>query len=194
MKPSKKSISIILGVLIPLLALYFYSAYNESFTSKSVSCTEEAKVCLDGSVVGRTGKECAFAECPSVATTALDASSSSASVSKKTTNGLLLSKNRITTSLNQKASALNVSFTASKVMEDSRCPVEVRCLSAGVVRLKTELTGKQGRETVTLSLGMPYFFSGTKITLVRVTPNTSTQRDINPSSYKFEFLIEKAVY
>jgi hypothetical protein len=28
------------------------------------ACTEEAKVCPDGSSVGRTGPDCQFAECP----------------------------------------------------------------------------------------------------------------------------------
>lgn len=31
-----------------------------------VACTEEAKICPDGSAVGRTGPDCEFAECPSV--------------------------------------------------------------------------------------------------------------------------------
>jgi hypothetical protein len=31
---------------------------------ESVACTEEAKVCPDGSAVGRTGPDCAFAPCP----------------------------------------------------------------------------------------------------------------------------------
>lgn len=30
-----------------------------------VACTEEAKICPDGSAVGRTGPNCEFAECPS---------------------------------------------------------------------------------------------------------------------------------
>jgi len=33
---------------------------------KSVACTEEAKICPDGSAVGRTGPNCEFAECPTV--------------------------------------------------------------------------------------------------------------------------------
>ena len=30
-----------------------------------VACTMEAKICPDGSAVGRTGPNCEFAECPS---------------------------------------------------------------------------------------------------------------------------------
>ena len=31
---------------------------------KPVACTQEAKVCLDGSTVSRTGPNCEFAQCP----------------------------------------------------------------------------------------------------------------------------------
>lgn len=33
-------------------------------TSKIVACTMEAKICPDGSAVGRSGKNCEFAPCP----------------------------------------------------------------------------------------------------------------------------------
>jgi hypothetical protein len=33
---------------------------------ESVACTEEAKLCPDGSAVGRTGPNCSFAPCPPV--------------------------------------------------------------------------------------------------------------------------------
>jgi len=32
--------------------------------SKPVACTKEAKLCPDGSAVGRTGPNCEFAQCP----------------------------------------------------------------------------------------------------------------------------------
>lgn len=34
--------------------------------SNTVACTEEAKICPDGTAVGRTGPDCAFAPCPGV--------------------------------------------------------------------------------------------------------------------------------
>lgn len=36
-------------------------------SNTNVACTDEAKICPDGSAVGRTGPQCAFADCPSVA-------------------------------------------------------------------------------------------------------------------------------
>lgn len=37
---------------------------NDDDNSKRISCTMEAKLCSDGSAVGRTGPACAFAPCP----------------------------------------------------------------------------------------------------------------------------------
>lgn len=34
-------------------------------TDSNTPCTQEAKICPDGSAVGRQGKNCSFAECPS---------------------------------------------------------------------------------------------------------------------------------
>ncbi|MFA6422248.1 MAG: DUF333 domain-containing protein [Candidatus Buchananbacteria bacterium] len=36
---------------------------------KNQACTEEAKICSDGSAVGRTGPNCEFAPCPATSTT-----------------------------------------------------------------------------------------------------------------------------
>ncbi len=34
--------------------------------NQQTACTEEAKICPDGSAVGRTGANCEFAECPTI--------------------------------------------------------------------------------------------------------------------------------
>gem|GEM_PF-1705763 len=52
---------------------YAISTQTDLFLSKSentniVACTEEAKLCPDGSSVGRTGPNCAFANCPAANT------------------------------------------------------------------------------------------------------------------------------
>lgn len=49
----------ILFVLI-LLSIILISGCDE----KPTACTEEAKLCPDGSAVGRTGPDCEFAPCP----------------------------------------------------------------------------------------------------------------------------------
>jgi len=55
-------IVIFLGVLVAVGAgAYFYAYQNEP---EQIACTLEAKICPDGSAVGRMGPNCEFAECP----------------------------------------------------------------------------------------------------------------------------------
>ncbi len=59
------TIAIILGV-VSLLAIAAY-AIGTIYTGKTagpVVCTMDAKICPDGSSVGRTGPNCEFEECP----------------------------------------------------------------------------------------------------------------------------------
>ncbi len=59
-----KTMVALLGVVVVLSAI----AYGISTLSNSglgwTACTQEAKICPDGSAVGRTGPNCEFAECP----------------------------------------------------------------------------------------------------------------------------------
>ncbi len=61
-----KDIVIVVGGLI-LLALVWVgwtSLHMEPLTNGPVACTADAKLCPDGSYVGRSGPSCAFAACP----------------------------------------------------------------------------------------------------------------------------------
>jgi len=59
-----------LKILVPIIAITFivivggFFAWQHFGTPKQVGCTEEARICLDGSAVGRTGPNCEFAACP----------------------------------------------------------------------------------------------------------------------------------
>ncbi len=54
------SIIIILTALVVGVGVYYFVGKTE----KPIACTEEAKICWDGSAVGRTGPNCEFASCP----------------------------------------------------------------------------------------------------------------------------------
>jgi len=62
-----KKILIILTAVVAIVLLaisgYFLLA---SKTQAPIACTMEAKICPDGSVVGRTGPKCEFASCPNI--------------------------------------------------------------------------------------------------------------------------------
>ncbi len=66
-----KRIFIILGILL-LLGITFLSflMYRQVRAPGEQACTLEAKLCPDGSSVGRTGPNCEFAECPGTGETA----------------------------------------------------------------------------------------------------------------------------
>ncbi len=62
---------IMLGIFIPLVvivaAVVILGIYKFDFANddvRVVACTEEAKICPDGSAVGRSGPNCEFAPCP----------------------------------------------------------------------------------------------------------------------------------
>ena len=72
-KPKNKFLNkkwLVLGlVLLILIVLGSVGSYFYLNANKQVACTLEAKLCPDGSSVGRTGPKCEFAKCPSVTTT-----------------------------------------------------------------------------------------------------------------------------
>jgi len=62
--------------LLGLGVIFGYSFYERPQINgeQPVSCTTEAKLCPDGSAVGRTGPKCEFAKCPVVQEESLDVS------------------------------------------------------------------------------------------------------------------------
>lgn len=54
--------------VVIVAAVVGFGIYKFNFTNDNVNlaCTEEAKLCPDGSAVGRTGPNCEFAPCPPI--------------------------------------------------------------------------------------------------------------------------------
>jgi len=70
-----KIVALILFIVLPFLGFYLGMQYSKAINTTQpnqisennatpIVCTQEAKVCPDGSSVGRTGPSCEFAECP----------------------------------------------------------------------------------------------------------------------------------
>ncbi|OGG41598.1 hypothetical protein A2837_00185 [Candidatus Kaiserbacteria bacterium RIFCSPHIGHO2_01_FULL_46_22] len=51
-------------IAIGAVAYSFWSSPRDDTNLEEVACTQEAKLCPDGSYVGRVGPECEFAACP----------------------------------------------------------------------------------------------------------------------------------
>ena len=102
---------------------------------KPKACTQEAKICPDGSVVGRTGPNCEFAKCPYV-------------VMSQASLGAPF---KIALQQNIAIPLEKLSFKFYAVTEDSRCPIDVRCVWAGRAVIALEVT-KNGENTATFEL------------------------------------------
>ncbi len=132
------------------------------------ACTADAKICPDGSAVGRTGPKCEFMACPAAGATLATTS----------------------TYLGGSVTALNVTVSPKAVVSDSRCPSEVTCIWAGTVTVRTVLSTQVSHGEHVMELGKPQVFGDYNVTLIQVTP-AKTQAAIPESSYRFYFEIKK---
>jgi hypothetical protein len=74
--------------------------------------------------------------------------------------------------------------TPLRVLEDSRCPQNVRCIWGGQVRLSVRIDGA----TRELTLGKPVAVSGGQLRLAAVAPEIrSVGHRIPPRAYRFGF-------
>lgn len=74
-KPKRKSkkplliIGAVITVLLLLIGMFFglnWYIRMQELGNNQVACTADAKICPDGSAVGRSGSNCEFAPCPTV--------------------------------------------------------------------------------------------------------------------------------
>lgn len=164
---SNKIIYIIAVVGVAVAGGVFITNKN---SVEPVACTEEAKLCPDGSYVGRVGPKCEFKECPS------GSSSGSETIEVK---------------INQSISALGVGIIPLEVLEDSRCPVDVQCIQAGTVRLRVSLSSGLGKADQIFSLGRMITTEVEEVTLSGVSPAPHSKQTIGKDDYVFSFTIKK---
>jgi hypothetical protein len=144
------------------------------------ACTLDAKICPDGSAVGRIPPTCEFAACPAPQTTPTPKPSVSTSVQSTTT---------VQVGLNQKVTVNSLSFTPVEVIEDSRCPVGVMCIQAGTVRVRsTVLVSGSPSSSAVFVLNTPQKIGNATVTLSEVLP-IKRQESIPPADYRFTFIV-----
>ena len=73
------------------------------------------------------------------------------------------------------------------LLEDSRCPMNARCVWAGRAVLSTRIYGPDFDETVPLTLGEAYATHGTTITLVSAIPEKQAGVETPVPFYRFAF-------
>lgn len=81
-----------------------------------------------------------------------------------------------------------IAVTPLEVLEDSRCPIEARCVWAGRVQVKSEL--QLGHEVITVELDSsePLHIDAGMLSIAEVAPIASTKwSPIEPQHYRFGF-------
>lgn len=160
-------------VILALGGLYFmYRKDSNPLILEQVACTMEAKICPDGTAVGRSGPNCEFAACPTPTTSAPAESD--------------------TAKLNQRVFNQGIYITPLKVISDSRCATGVTCIWAGTVSLSVKLESLNSpseNKEVTLTLENWVTFAGHRIDLKSVTPYPNMNDSITPDEYKFTFFV-----
>jgi hypothetical protein len=95
-----------------------------------------------------------------------------------------------TLALAEKGESHGWAVTPLTVIEDSRCPIDVQCIQAGTVQVKTRIATSAESEVV-LTLLTPVIVGTSKVTLLNVTPKKSSTEKVVQKDYRFTFLVEQ---
>jgi len=98
---------------------------------------------------------------------------------------------KVSVRIGEKVSALGVTITPVRVEEDSRCPLDVTCIQAGTVKLKTTLGSAMGEAGQIFTLNETVTTEAEAITLVAVEPEADSKSKIRAENYIFHFEIQK---
>ncbi len=174
-------ILIIIAIVITLTIGFWRSPIDqESPTAPEVPdgvvCALDAKMCPDGSYVGRIAPKCEFAMCPKV---------SPSPASTSTSSGIIKMK------IGDRKEALGVAISEIKVVSDSRCPASVQCIWAGTVVVKATTSYIASAEEE-YTLGKPVSIGNNRsVTLTLVTPSTQPNVQIPAPNYEFTFEVKE---
>jgi hypothetical protein len=92
-----------------------------------------------------------------------------------------------TASIGQTAYSNGLKVRPLQVLEDSRCPMNARCVWAGRIIVRSEVIGGNWRRTLDLELGQPQPVADGALTLVSALPEKTAGAETDPRSYRFTF-------
>ncbi len=165
-------LAVVLGVLLWLRIVMPGPLANENQI-----CNADAKVCPDGTTLGRSGPNCEFPKCPEPqGSTQTPQAGESETVEAR---------------LGQSVTVLGETITPKKVLDDSRCPSDVQCIWAGTVRVEGTVLGGMGEGQLTFELDKESTTEVNSIKLVDVKPYPLSTHDIADSEYIFTFEVTR---
>lgn len=89
--------------------------------------------------------------------------------------------------LGQKVRVGDVTATPVSVVEDSRCPIDARCVWAGRLVVRTRIEGDGWRDTADMRLGETFGTHDRVIALVSGEPGKTAERETPSEEYRFTY-------
>ena len=89
--------------------------------------------------------------------------------------------------LGQRAFVDGPYVTPLAVIEDSRCPMNARCVWAGRTRLSVRIDLGSHSETREIGSNQPIQVADGQLSLVEVRPDTTAGQPVDPAAYRFGF-------
>lgn len=168
----KKIIFTVLAVVLIGVGTAYYLKMRHERDAISV-CTAETLQCPDGSYVGRGGPRCEFAPCPTHST------------EEATTSTVVLHTH-------ETATFHDLRLTLNAVVQDYRCPIDVKCIQAGSIVANVMIKKGDIVETRNFpSDEVPYPFGEYRISISDVAPKAMSKKKISDEEYAVTFHFEK---
>jgi hypothetical protein len=93
--------------------------------------------------------------------------------------------------LGQIASVNGPRVRPERIIEDSRCPIDVQCIWPGRLIVRATVLGGGWSKQIDLTLGIPVNVADGSLTLVEATPaRESERRGSEPLPYRFIFAFQ----
>ncbi len=100
-------------------------------------------------------------------------------------------KQSATLGFSQRAVIAGLEVRPIEIVEDSRCPMNARCIWAGTVKLKTEFSLDGRSEERQITFLEPLVWNGYRVALTTVEPTALAGETIANDHYRFTFEAEK---
>lgn len=175
MIPSKNTIYIVLALIVIISVAAVANSIMQQ-KGGQVACTAEAKICPDGTAVGRTGPNCTFAPCPGGDATTTPPTHPG--------GGMLAMHSA---KIGEKINIGGLTMMPTAVIQDSRCATDVVCIQAGTVTASVALGGVVSPTTYIFTLGTQVTVEGWDIKLVNVQPAPLSTKKLARSDYTLSF-------
>ena len=98
-----------------------------------------------------------------------------------------------TAALGQVATVDSLRIRPIQVIEDSRCPAQVQCVSAGRLVVRARMSGPGWTQIRDFELGLFQAVDRYRVTLIAAEPQKIAPGEIDPRSYRFTFGLESAI-